>query len=64
MKKTEAKEIARDILQDLLAQSGYKLYESEEYEEYSEDEKNLINHYLIQETERVCKVLKRESYTL
>ena len=42
MRKSEAKEIARNILQDLIAQAGYKLYEAEEYEDYSKDEKDLI----------------------
>lgn len=38
MRKSEAKEIARNILQDSIAQAGYKLYEGEDYEDYFEDE--------------------------
>lgn len=64
MLKSEAKEIARNILQDSIAQAGYKLYEGEDYENYSEDEKDLINQYLKQEGARACKVLKREFYTM
>ena len=64
MRKSEAKEISRNILQDLIALAGYKLYEGEEYEKYSEDEKDLIDHYLKQEGSRACKTIKREFYTM
>lgn len=64
MRKSEAKEIARNILQDLIALAGYKLYEGEEYENYSEDEKDLINQYLKREGSRACKTIKREFYTM
>ena len=64
MRKGEAKEIARNILQDLIAQAGYKLYEAEEYEDYSKDEKDLINQYLKREGSRACKTIKREFYTM
>ena len=64
MLKSEAKEIARNILQDLIAQAGYKLYESEDYVDYSEEEKDLINQYLKQEGSRACKTIKREFYTM
>lgn len=64
MLKSEAKEIARNILQDSIAQAGYKLYEDEDYEYYSEDEKNLINQYLKREGSRACKAIKREFYTM
>lgn len=59
MKKKEAKEIARDILQEALAVAYYKIDE----ESYSEEEKDLISGCLSKEAERMLKLVNREYIT-
>lgn len=59
MKKSEAKEIARDILQDALAVAYYKIDE----DKYSDDEQDLISEYLEKEAERLVKLINREYIT-
>ena len=59
MKKTNAKEIARDILQEALAVAHYKIDE----DEYSEEEQDLISECLNKEAERMLKLVNREYIT-
>ena len=59
MKKKDAKEIARDILQDALAVAYYKLDE----DSYSEEEQDLISECLRKEAERMLKLVNREYIT-
>lgn len=58
MKKKDAKEIARDILQEALAVAYYKIDE----ESYSE-EQDLISECLSKEAERMLKLVNREYIT-
>lgn len=59
MKKSDAKEIARDILQDAIGEAYYKIDE----EKYSEEEQDLISEYLEKEAERLMKLINREYIT-
>ena len=52
MKKSDAKEIARDILQDAIGEAYYKL----DTDKYSDDEQDLIIEYLEKEAERLMMV--------
>ena len=56
MKRKEAKEIARDILQDAIGTAYYKLEEKS----YNPEEEKMINEYIVKEAERCLKVLHRE----
>lgn len=58
-KKSEAKEIARDILQDAIGEAYYKL----DTDKYSDDEQDLIMEYLAKEAERLVKLINREYIT-
>jgi hypothetical protein len=59
MKKTDAKEIARDILQDVIAVAYYRIDE----DSYSEEEQDLISECLAKEAERMLKLVNREYIT-
>jgi hypothetical protein len=59
MKKTDAKEIARDILQEALGVAYYRIDE----EKYSEEEQDLISEALRKEAERMLKLVNREYIT-
>lgn len=59
MKKSEAKEIARDILQDAIGEVYYKL----DTDKYSDDDQDLIIEYLEKEAERLVKLINREYIT-
>ena len=59
MKKTDAKEIARDILQEALGMAYYRIDE----EKYSEEEQDLISEALRKEAERMLKLVNREYIT-
>lgn len=61
MKKTDAKEIARDIIQDALAVAYYRIDIDED--KYSEEERDLISEYLAKEAERILKLVNREYIT-
>lgn len=61
MKKTDAKEIARDIIQDALAVAYYRIDIDED--KYSEEERDLISEYLAKEGERMLKLVNREYIT-
>lgn len=61
MKKSEAKEIARDILQDAIGEAYYKL--DLDTDKYSDDEQDLIIEYLEKEAERLVKLIDREYIT-
>lgn len=58
-KKSDAKEIARDILQDAIGEAYYKL----DTDKYSDDEQDLIMEYLEKEAERLVKLIDREYIT-
>lgn len=60
MNKSEAKEAARDILQDAIGVAYYKL-ETEKH--YSENEKSMIGEYLAKEAVRMLKLIDREYIT-
>ncbi len=57
MNKKDAKEIARNMIQDAIGKAYYELYENTNY---SDNEKDMINKYLYSESERMLKVIKRE----
>lgn len=59
MRKTDAKEIARDILQEAIAVAYYKIDE----DRYSEEEQDLISECLRKEAERMLKLVNREYIT-
>lgn len=59
MKKSEAKEIARDILHDAIGEAYYKL----DTDKYSDDEQDLIIECLEKEAERLVKLIDREYIT-
>lgn len=59
MKKSDAKEIARDILQDAIGEAYYKL----DTDKYSDDEQDLIMEYLEKEAERLVKLINRDYIT-
>ena len=59
MKKSDAKEIARDILQDVIGEAYYRL----DTDKYSDDEQDLISEYLAKEAERLVKLINREYIT-
>lgn len=59
MKKTNAKEIARDILQEALSVAYYRIDENK----YSEEEQDLISECLSKEAERMLKLVNREYIT-
>lgn len=48
MTNRQAREIAKDILQDTIAVAYYKLNESFKYEDLTEEEKDMINCFLTQ----------------
>lgn len=54
LSKTEAKEVARDIIQKALARASYIL---EEYE-YTKKDNELINEYLDKDCKRMLKLIK------
>ena len=56
MTKTQAKQIAREMLQSVIGCTYYRL----ENEDYSEEEKDLINQYLHILGERACKAIGTE----
>lgn len=62
LSKKEAKEIARNTIQKALARVSYIL---EEYsgEQYSEEDKELINEYLDKDCERMLKLINRDYIT-
>lgn len=60
MNKLEAKEIARDILQDAI---GVAYYQLETEKHYSENEKEMIGEYLAKEAVRMLKLVGREYIT-
>lgn len=60
MNKSEAKEAARDILQDAI---GVAYYQLEAEKHYSENEKEMIGEYLAKEAVRMLKLVGREYIT-
>lgn len=63
MKKREAKEIAKDVLQHHLGSAYYSLYESSLYEYLSEEEQDMINEELDKLAKRMLKTIGMEYYT-
>lgn len=63
MKKKEAKEIARKLIQDQLARAYYSLFEGFEYEKYTKEEKELINKQLEKEATRMLKLIDKDYIT-
>lgn len=63
MTKTQAKELARDFIQDELSIIYYKIADGDGFSEYSQEEIELIETYVHKECERACKAIKREYYT-
>ena len=63
MTKTQAKELARDFIQDELSMIYYKIADGDEFSEYSQEEIELIEAYVHKECERACKAIKRQYYT-
>lgn len=59
LSKTEAKEVARDIIQKALARASYIL---EEYK-YTEKDNELINEYLDKDCKRMLKLINRTYIT-
>lgn len=63
MTKTQAKELARDFIQDELSMIYYKIADGDGFSEYSQKEIVLIETYVHKECERACKAIKRQYYT-
>lgn len=63
MTKTQAKELARDFIQDELSLIYYKIADGAVFGEYSQEEIELIEEYVHKESERACKAIKRQYYT-
>ncbi|WP_411328660.1 hypothetical protein [Anaerofustis stercorihominis] len=59
MKKSEAKEIAKDILHNVIGCAYYRL-EGIDGEKYSEEEKHLICSYITKYGTSACKAFGRE----
>lgn len=59
MKKTEAKEIARNIIQDAIAVAYYKV----EDENYTEEEKELIYKCIEEQAKKILKTINRDYIT-
>lgn len=62
LKNKEAKEIARNIIQDALSIAYYQL-EGTAYNNYSEEEQILISKYIEKEATRILKLINRNYYT-
>lgn len=58
MKKTQAKEIARDIIAQSIGIAYYKIVDNDT--DYSEEEKELIVEYINQLGKRACKAINTE----
>ena len=56
MKKKEAKEIARNLIQDAIARAYYILFEGIDFNEYSKEEKELINEQLTKEATKIERI--------
>ena len=59
MKKTEAKEIARDILQEAIAVAYYKLEEKD----YTAEEEKMISDLIKKEATKILKTINRDYIT-
>ena len=63
MTNRQAREIAKDILQDTIGVAYYKLNESFKYEDLTEEEKDMINCFLTQYAISACKAFRRDYIT-
>lgn len=64
MKKVTAKMIAKSILMKNLAISYYRLYDDYDYDSLTDDEKELVNHYIDKYATAMAKAIKKEYFTL
>lgn len=63
MKAKEAREKAKDILQDTIAVAYYKVVDNKEFEKMSEEDKNAIIDYINQYGKAACKAFGRKYVT-